>query len=233
MTLSQPSFTAPFEPGTAYSKFAAYALLDHRGDYSTAAKSLRASGYGADEPEMVFGPPAGLPPDKGAVAPPTTEQTADAEVWSHADLLKHDFGPIDYLVADLIANASVTILGGVQKAGKSWLSIQMAQAVAGQGDGLLLGKRVATGRVVYLALEDGARRLRDRLITQKSRATLDITWVTKFPKLDTPEGLLRLRELLDTRPSLLIIDTLAAAKSGRSSVKRPASSWSLFLPPCS
>jgi hypothetical protein len=36
----------PFEPGTAYSKFAAYSLLEHGGDFAAAAKALSRRGYG-------------------------------------------------------------------------------------------------------------------------------------------------------------------------------------------
>jgi hypothetical protein len=37
----------PFEADTAYSKFAAYALLEHAGDFSAAAKASASRGYGA------------------------------------------------------------------------------------------------------------------------------------------------------------------------------------------
>ena len=36
----------PFEPGQCYSKFAAYAVLQHASDFSAAAKALAAQGYG-------------------------------------------------------------------------------------------------------------------------------------------------------------------------------------------
>lgn len=36
-----------FEPETPYTKFAAYALLEHNGDYASAARALRSLGYGA------------------------------------------------------------------------------------------------------------------------------------------------------------------------------------------
>ncbi len=39
----------PFEPGHAYTKFAAYVLLNHRGDYIHAAQELRSQGYGQSE----------------------------------------------------------------------------------------------------------------------------------------------------------------------------------------
>jgi hypothetical protein len=37
----------PFEEGRSYSKFTAYALLEHQGDLSAAARELRSRGYGA------------------------------------------------------------------------------------------------------------------------------------------------------------------------------------------
>ena len=41
------SSATEFEPETPYTKFAAYTLLEHHGDYAAAARSLRAMGYGA------------------------------------------------------------------------------------------------------------------------------------------------------------------------------------------
>src|SRR5262249_49783232 len=40
---------APFEADTAYTAFAAYTLLTHRGDFSAAAQALQAHGYGVDQ----------------------------------------------------------------------------------------------------------------------------------------------------------------------------------------
>jgi putative DNA primase/helicase len=37
----------PFEQDTAYTKFCAYTLLEHSGDFTAAARALRAQGYGA------------------------------------------------------------------------------------------------------------------------------------------------------------------------------------------
>lgn len=47
------STSTEFDAERPYSKFAAYTLLNHRGDYSAAAKALRASGYGDAEPSRV------------------------------------------------------------------------------------------------------------------------------------------------------------------------------------
>ena len=41
------SSATAFEPETPYNKFAAYALLEHNGDFSAASRALRSMGYGA------------------------------------------------------------------------------------------------------------------------------------------------------------------------------------------
>jgi putative DNA primase/helicase len=40
------SSAPPFEPGSTYSKFSAYTLLNHGGDFKEAARDLREQGYG-------------------------------------------------------------------------------------------------------------------------------------------------------------------------------------------
>ncbi|SDX65743.1 AAA domain-containing protein [Saccharopolyspora shandongensis] len=78
-----------------------------------------------------------------------------------------DFPPLDYAVDGLVPEG-FSILIGPPKAGKSWLALEVLLAVACGGHAL--GK-VHTGpprRVLYLALEDGDRRMQDRC-----RALLD------------------------------------------------------------
>lgn len=51
------SSAAPFEQDAGYSKFAAYTVLNHQGDYKAAGKALYALGYGRSDPaNVVFGP---------------------------------------------------------------------------------------------------------------------------------------------------------------------------------
>lgn len=47
------STSTEFDTETTYSKFAAYAVLEHGGDYSAAARDLRAKGYGTPPPEQL------------------------------------------------------------------------------------------------------------------------------------------------------------------------------------
>lgn len=71
-----------FDSERPYSKFAAYTLLEHRGDYTAAARALRALGYGDDEqPRAVV--------DHADITPPTvtsgTDQVAPEPRYSLTD----------------------------------------------------------------------------------------------------------------------------------------------------
>jgi putative DNA primase/helicase len=175
-----------------------------RGDQTYGARTLAKAAEGTDGGYTPAAAPA--PPGHPAGLPAV-------ERFTHEELMGREFPPQRWLVDGLVADESLTILGGVQKAGKSWLSIQLAQAVGGGAD--FLGRAVQPGRVVYLALEDGARRLKDRLQKQNSPSRLPIEWYTRFPKLDGPEGVKLFTDIAATRPRLIVVDTLAAAKTGR------------------
>ena len=69
------------------------------------------------------------------------------------------FPPLAYAVPGLVPEGSV-LLVGAPKIGKSWLVLAVALAVA-EG-GRALGIEVPKRPVLYLALEDGHRRLQDR-----------------------------------------------------------------------
>lgn len=51
---------APFEAERAYSKFAAYTLLNHGGEFVAAARALAAQGYGVSERRSPYGSSPGL-----------------------------------------------------------------------------------------------------------------------------------------------------------------------------
>jgi hypothetical protein len=70
-----------------------------------------------------------------------------------------EFPPLSYAVPGLIPEGSV-LLVGAPKIGKSWMVLSIALAAA-EG-GRALGIEVPKRPVLYLALEDGHRRLQDR-----------------------------------------------------------------------
>jgi hypothetical protein len=133
--------------------------------------------------------------------------------WTAADLMAADLPPIVYAV-DGIVPEGATLLVGSPKVGKSWAALGLALAVASGGRALGTVP-VDPGDVLYLALEDGPRRLRDRL-----RSLLDgdpppsrLAFLTDAPRVS--DGLV---DLLDRwadqapTPRLVVVDVLAKVK---------------------
>ena len=95
-----------------------------------------------------------------------------------ADLLAMDLPPLRWIVPDLVPEGT-TILAAPPKVGKSCLVYQIAVEASIGGE--LLGRRVAPGSVLYLALEDGKRRGADRLRAALGgrtmpRGRLEVRW---------------------------------------------------------
>jgi hypothetical protein len=106
--------------------------------------------------------------------------------WTAAELMATEFPPVRWAVPGLIAEG-VNLLAGPPKVGKSWLSLGLALSVAA-GDDALGSIPTQAGPVLYLALEDTARRLKSRMgkILDGRRAPHGLTLATTCPPL--PEG---------------------------------------------
>jgi len=122
-----------------------------------------------------------------------------------AEILKTDYPPLNWLVEDLIP-AGLTKIDGSPKVGKSLLALHLASCVS--HGGCFLGKiKVETCEVLYLALEDSFRRIKDRLIKQGGYANEKLY-------IETPQtwrgGILALKSYVDKFPDtkLIIIDTM-------------------------
>jgi hypothetical protein len=134
-------------------------------------------------------------------------------IWTHVQLLNTEFAPQPWIVEGLVPDGALTIMAGKKKLGKSWLALQMSQAVA--SGTTFLGRATTQGPVLYLALEDGPRRLNLRIKKQGGPSDLPITYITTLDPLNR-NGKAQLAMLIDRlAPKLVIIDTLAAAKSGK------------------
>ncbi len=145
--------------------------------------------------------------DAAQVKPVQTAQRG--RKWAAAEILKAEFPEPKWAIPEIVP-AGLVVLAGRPKLGKSWLALQMAVAV-GSG-GIVLGKRVAAGKVLYLAYEDSARRIQSRL--QKQRATTDITvdFHFDFGELVGGSGVGRLiDEITANDYSLVVIDTISRA----------------------
>jgi RecA-family ATPase len=71
------------------------------------------------------------------------------------------FAPIDFIIPGLIPAEGVTLICAKPKVGKSWLLLDMSLSATIAR--ILLGSLKPTqGAVLYLALEDGPRRVQSR-----------------------------------------------------------------------
>ncbi|MDP2729041.1 MAG: AAA family ATPase [Dehalococcoidales bacterium] len=131
---------------------------------------------------------------------------------SHDDLLAKELEPLDYLVDGILTTPGTAVLAGRKKIGKSWLSLQLSQSVASGSP--FLGKATRQGGVIHLALEDGERRLKQRLEMQNAAKKLPVTYITQAEPLNTTAGFEALQELIRVKhPALVVIDTFATAKN--------------------
>lgn len=131
--------------------------------------------------------------------------------WAAWELLSAEFLDPKWTVPGLIPMGLVS-LAGRPKLGKSWWALQLAQDV-GTG-GQFLGRQVQKGTVLYLALEDGPRRLQTRLRAQRASVTAAIYFETAFPILDTQGTDVLEKRIKEDRVSLVIVDTFSRAIGG-------------------
>jgi hypothetical protein len=116
-----------------------------------------------------------------------------------------------------ILPVGLCLLAGRPKVGKSWLALQIAQAVA--TGGRVFGYKVQQGSVIYLALEDTGRRLQDRMRKQGWPDTEAAHFVSQEHTFGvgylTNGGIERLaNEMIATKPRLVVIDTVSRAFLG-------------------
>ena len=103
------------------------------------------------------------------------------------ELLHHQFPPIKWVVPGYIA-PGLTILAGSPKMGKSWLILGIACAL-GVGGCVFSEVWVDPTEVLYLALEDTERRLKERLLRMQAQPSelihLRVRWPSGQKALET------------------------------------------------
>lgn len=148
-------------------------------------------------------PPKALPQAAGQ-APPK-----QIPVYSAQYLQQVTFGTTPYLVEDIIAEG-VTLVVAAPKTGKSWLALHLSLCLSEGRE--FLGRRTTKAGVLYLALEDGPRRLSTRIkrLTGGQPVTGNCHFVTEAPTLADGELFRTLDAYLETNPGVkcIIIDTL-------------------------
>lgn len=143
-----------------------------------------------------------------ATTAPQTENSLALESITAVDLQKKNLPPVRWIVKDLIP-AGLTILASPPKYGKSWMAMALCLSTATNGS--FLGYRCNQSGVLYLALEDGERRLKNRMkkILDTAPAPPGFSFATMAPTLNT--GLVdALEGYMKQHPEtgLIIVDTL-------------------------
>jgi hypothetical protein len=131
------------------------------------------------------------------------------KVYSAGELNALEFSPLRWAIVSLLAEG-LFILAGRPKLGKSWLVLNFAISIA--SGGYALGTiRVDAGDVLYCALEDGARRLQQRLRKALGRGSVpeNLYFATEWRTFDRG-GLEDLEEWIKAHPNvrLIVFDTL-------------------------
>ena len=130
------------------------------------------------------------------------------QTFNAAWLLEQEFAPLQYAIPGLIPEGMSLLVGG-PKAGKSWFVLDLGYAAA-TGGTALGGIRVDRRPVLYLALEDGQRRLQSRLRTLGyMNGGNDLNFVVNVDQEHPPEEVIAgfLDVHSDSAP-LVILDTL-------------------------
>ena len=134
--------------------------------------------------------------------------------WNISELLNTDFpdptGPIPGIIP-----IGLTILGGRPKRGKSWLMLQCAYSLSIGGK--FLNYDLVKSHVLYYALEDTPRRIKDRLAKYNPDPSALIDFDRELKPLHL--GGLEQVERASENCALIVLDTLGRAMPGRDFVK--------------
>lgn len=141
-----------------------------------------------------------------------TRGNGKPEIFTAQDLEADELRPLRWIVENIVPEG-LTILAGAPKLGKSFLAQQLSLAVATGGDFAGIG-HARQGCVLYLALEDGKRRLRtrQRTITDKPDTGL-LHYALHWDRLDR-EGVNWLNTFLTENSDcrLVVVDVFAKVR---------------------
>lgn len=146
------------------------------------------------------------------------DNLVEDRIVSWIELAGKHFDPLEWAVDGLIPEGYGLIVAP-PKAGKSWLVLDLAVACS-TGGTTLGGLKAKKRPVLYLALEDGQRRLRERLdklsAVRNAVPSDDLRMVTEA---DALEAELLIAQFIDKHADekpLIILDTLGKVMPGKS-----------------
>ena len=140
---------APFEPNRAYSPFAIYATLMHRGDFTAAARDLSRLGFGSQQPctrEDISALKRSSRADE--VSALKRSSRADDAPVSLAELYESDLPLKPVIIDGILRSSEIMNLIAAPKTGKSWLTLHLALSIASGRE--WLGHACSKQKVLYI-----------------------------------------------------------------------------------
>jgi hypothetical protein len=133
--------------------------------------------------------------------------------WTAKELYDMKFVPQVFLIEDLLPQRGLVLLVGREKSGKTWLALQVSQAVCTGGQ--VFGRETTKGKVVYFSCDDpDEAAFRGRIFSfQQWDPTDDFVLYTSIIPTSTadPDGLEHLETVIrKEKPTLLVLDTFRA-----------------------
>lgn len=207
------STSTPFDPEIPYTRFGAYAVLEHGGNHQAAAAALRLAGYGQDTTSIASVPKSAREPDSVQlsgqdVAAPELEHTS----WWPRDLdpiLDGDTSadpPPSLLERDdghrLIYAGKINALIGESESGKTWIALLAAVQALNAGE-----------LVVYLDFEDAPAGITGRLLAMgatRPQLAKQLRYIAPDESLHV-RAAADLAAALDPPPGLVVVDGVNAA----------------------
>jgi AAA domain len=122
------------------------------------------------------------------------------------ELYDRKYDPRKFVIDGLVTRGTLALLAGRPKSGKSWLLLQLAAAI--DAGASFLGKATSKSRVLYMPLEDGERRIYERIHVRKWRPAMTHFAFNLMPL--TGDGLMQIEHAIGDF-DVLVIDTLRAA----------------------
>jgi KaiC/GvpD/RAD55 family RecA-like ATPase len=196
-----------FESETSYSKFAAYALIEHSGDFKAAARALRQLGYGESKELQTLSVPDYNPSgvqmhdEEGNVIADSSwipKEIGDYELEADVQptMLRREDGNF------ILYPGKINAIFGESESGKTWVALEAVRQELNLGN-----------TVFYIDFEDSARGILNRLKTLKTPTERFKAFMYANP--DTPftpavsEALMA--SLAEYKPSLVVVDGVNAA----------------------
>lgn len=215
------STSTPFQTTRTYSKFGAYALLEHGGSFSNAARAIRA--------EMMPKPPPSRPltllngnGSIGAsndVAKPIVDGPAQERgrlrLLETVDVL--NMPPPEWLIQGVLVQNSLAVVWGAPASAKSFLVLDWALCV-GSGTWWKGHEVAGAGSVIYVAAEGAAglgKRIKAWSKANNVKGLERVKWLPMSVNLLDPEQAAEFEAVvMEEKPSLIVVDTLARSMAG-------------------